>query len=184
LVFARARELNETYMKALTLTQPWATLVAIGAKRIETRSWPTSYRGPLAIHAARSFPSWARAFTTEPICYDTVRRSRSTAARLAAAYPLGCVLATCRLANVLPTEVIDNALNVFGVSLEPLDFREKAFGDYSPGRYAWILEDVHELAEPIPAKGALGLWEWDRIPNASLLQGDARRNQAGDESLK
>jgi hypothetical protein len=39
-------------MKALTLTQPSATLVAPGAKRIETRSWPTSYRGPLAIHAA------------------------------------------------------------------------------------------------------------------------------------
>jgi hypothetical protein len=43
-------------MKALTLTQPWATLVAIGAKTIETRSWPTSYRGPLAIHAAKGYP--------------------------------------------------------------------------------------------------------------------------------
>jgi hypothetical protein len=38
-------------MKALSLWQPWATLVSIGAKRIETRSWPTKYRGPLAIHA-------------------------------------------------------------------------------------------------------------------------------------
>src|SRR5271166_4355910 len=48
-------------MKALTLTQPWATLVAIKAKRIETRSWRTSYRGPFAIHAGKSFPEWARA---------------------------------------------------------------------------------------------------------------------------
>jgi activating signal cointegrator 1 len=47
-------------MKAITLTQPWATLVAIGAKRIETRSWPTNYRGPLAIHAAKGFPKWAK----------------------------------------------------------------------------------------------------------------------------
>ncbi len=46
-------------MKALTLTQPWATLVAIGAKCIETRSWRTSYRGPLAIHAAKGFPKAA-----------------------------------------------------------------------------------------------------------------------------
>lgn len=38
-------------MKAITLMQPWATLVAIGAKRLETRSWSTNYRGPLAIHA-------------------------------------------------------------------------------------------------------------------------------------
>ncbi len=43
-------------MKAITLHQPWATLVAVGAKRIETRSWATSYRGPLAIHAARTTP--------------------------------------------------------------------------------------------------------------------------------
>lgn len=43
-------------MKALSLTQPWATLVAIGAKRLETRSWSTTYRGPLAIHAAKRFP--------------------------------------------------------------------------------------------------------------------------------
>jgi hypothetical protein len=40
-------------MKVLSLTQPWATLAAIGAKKIETRSWSTAYRGPLAIHAAK-----------------------------------------------------------------------------------------------------------------------------------
>ena len=44
-------------MKALTLTQPWATLIAVGAKRIETRSWGTSYRGRIAIHAAKGFAS-------------------------------------------------------------------------------------------------------------------------------
>ena len=44
-------------MKALSLTQPWATLVVIGAKRIETRFWHTSYVGPLLIHAAKAIPS-------------------------------------------------------------------------------------------------------------------------------
>ena len=39
-------------MKVLTLHQPWASLVALGVKTIETRSWSTQYRGPLAIHAA------------------------------------------------------------------------------------------------------------------------------------
>jgi len=55
-------------MKALTLWQPWASLVATGAKRIETRSCVTKYRGPLAIHAAKevgadscdsAFPLWS-----------------------------------------------------------------------------------------------------------------------------
>lgn len=40
-------------MKALSLWQPWATLIANGAKQIETRSWSTSYRGPILIHAAK-----------------------------------------------------------------------------------------------------------------------------------
>ncbi len=49
-------------MKALTLTQPWAHLVAVGAKRVETRSWPTPYRGPLAIHAAQGWGEPDRRF--------------------------------------------------------------------------------------------------------------------------
>lgn len=47
-------------MKVLTLTQPWATLVVIGIKEIETRSWKTNHRGQLGIHAARTFPRCAR----------------------------------------------------------------------------------------------------------------------------
>ena len=40
-------------MKALSLKQPWAAMVANGTKTVETRSWSTSYRGPLAIHASQ-----------------------------------------------------------------------------------------------------------------------------------
>jgi hypothetical protein len=43
-------------VKALTLHQPWASLVAAGVKMIETRSWSTRYRGPLAIHAGAKRP--------------------------------------------------------------------------------------------------------------------------------
>lgn len=47
-------------MKALSLTEPWATLVVTGEKKIETRSWKTPYRGLLAIQAAKGFPTWAK----------------------------------------------------------------------------------------------------------------------------
>jgi hypothetical protein len=40
-------------MNAISLWQPWATAIALGSKRIETRPWATAYRGPLAIHAAK-----------------------------------------------------------------------------------------------------------------------------------
>lgn len=39
-------------MKAISLWQPWASLMVSGLKKIETRSWATNYRGPLLIHAA------------------------------------------------------------------------------------------------------------------------------------
>lgn len=41
-------------MKALSVRQPWASLIASGAKTIELRSWPTRYRGELLICASKS----------------------------------------------------------------------------------------------------------------------------------
>lgn len=138
--------MGETILKALTLTQPWATLVAIGAKRIETRSWSTRYRGPLAIHAARGFPRDA---------FDLCRvEPFRTALSAQAVFPRGEVVATCNLVDCLPT----GALNVLYPALDTP--QERAFGDFTPGRWAWVLEDVKILTEPIPAKGALSLWEW------------------------
>jgi hypothetical protein len=45
-------------MKAITIIQPWATLIALGEKKFETRSWTTKYRGPLAIHAGMKWGKW------------------------------------------------------------------------------------------------------------------------------
>jgi hypothetical protein len=138
-------------VKALTLTQPWATLVALGAKKIETRSWFTHYRGPLAIHAAKGFPKWAREFTMEPECYEAVKLFTAGRIKTFPSYPTGVVLAVCRVvACTLTSQAFE----------ERLSAKERAFGDYSPGRFAWVLEDVQALPTPIPAKGALGLWEW------------------------
>lgn len=145
-------------MKALTLTQPWATLVAIGAKRIETRSWRTPYRGSIAIHAAKGFPKWARETCLNP----------AFAVELGpAVLPIGAVIATCRLIACLPTrELQKNRVIEVDYLAGCADFylsdEERNFGDYSLGRWAWLLADVKTLPKPIPAKGALGLWEWNQ----------------------
>lgn len=139
-------------MKALTLTQPWATLVAIAAKTIETRSWSTSYRGPLAIHAAKSVPSWA--CEQEPF-----RRVLTDAGVHPTQLPRGCVVATARLVDVrLIEQRSPSPVRSRGVPAVSTD--EYAFGDYKPGRFMWFLEDIVALVEPAPARGALGLWEW------------------------
>lgn len=136
-------------MKALTLTQPWATLVAIGAKRIETRSWRTNYTGPVAIHAARNKRDGLLTMHDEPFrsVLDGVgiREGRDL--------PCGVVLATVRLIGCRRTEDVASQLAATN---------ELAFGDYSPGRWAWFFDlgSLDVLDEPIPAKGALGLWEW------------------------
>lgn len=128
-------------MKALSLTQPWATLVAIGGKRFETRSWSTKYRGPLAIHAAKGFPAWAKECCEEEFYKPALD---------GLALPLGMVVATCRLVNVHHVEDVRCQLSK----------REIAFGNYDDGRFAWELSGVRMLAIPLPAKGSLGLWSW------------------------
>lgn len=135
-------------MKALTLTQPWATLVAIGAKRIETRSWNTNYRGPLAIHAAAGkYVDDYLLMKIEPF-YSELRKA-GIESRLQ--IPLGGVVATCNLVRV---DSIKEGYEKY------ITHNERSFGDYTAGRFAWILENITALPEAIGAKGALGLWEW------------------------
>lgn len=127
-------------MKTLSLIQPWATLVALGAKRIETRSFRVSYRGELAIHASKGFPPKARGFA------ETER----ALGRLPGRLPFGAIVAVARLVDVRPTQEVAPEISAL----------ERLYGDYGFGRYAWILEDVEMLPEPVPAKGSLGLWTW------------------------
>jgi hypothetical protein len=104
-------------MKALSLYQPYASLIAIGAKTIETRHWATKYRGPLAIHATASKPDgkvWktlmARAGQPRAgWCYadDYVglvedKKLRPWVYGDSPLYPLGHVVATCTLVDCLP----------------------------------------------------------------------------------
>lgn len=132
-------------MKALTLTQPHASLIPLGAKRIETRSWSTNYRGRIAIHAAKGFPQKARALCQAHPFIEALNAFNLTEKDL----PLGAVVATANLWRV-------QRIGTNDYPEEP----EKSFGDYRAGRYAWFLDDIRAI-EPVPCKGMLGLWEWD-----------------------
>lgn len=171
-------------MKAITVWNPWAYLIRLAGhhdpevaklgKGIETRSWPTSYRGPLAIHAAKNFPQEARL-----LCLEEPFLTALTSAGLQGTneLPRGAVVATCKLVDCLQitgrTTIEGKIVAAQLYSMHPLarevTGNELAFGDYTPGRYAWILADVNPLPEPIPAKGALGLWEWGP-PEGVILQ--------------
>jgi activating signal cointegrator 1 len=151
-------------MKALSLTQPWATLVAIGAKKFETRSWQTNYRGPVVIHGAKSFPRWAREYCDiKP--FDLILRH--------AGYnswkdlPLGALLARCKLDSCERTDGF-RSKSTFGT--EFINSNEYAFGDYSPGRFVWKFTNLVVFPTPIACRGSLGLWEppMDLLSNINL----------------
>jgi hypothetical protein len=140
-------------MKALSLIQPWATLIALEAKRIETRGWSTSYRGPLAIAASKGFPRDCKDLCwIPPFSIWLLRENPGDPTAL----PLGAVICTCDLVNCVRMKS-DN--------LPPPDSQEYAFGDYNStpakSRFMWMLENVKVLPEPVPCKGTLGLWEWN-----------------------
>lgn len=132
-------------MKALTLMQPWATLMAVGAKRIETRSWPTAIRGEVAIHASKTFPRDAiDLIFTEP--YRSVLGEAGL--RGVSQLPLGAIVAVGDFIDCVPTANLV-------VGLDDLEFD---FGNYEPGRYGFVFRGIRILAHPVPAKGALGFW--------------------------
>ena len=125
-------------MKALSLTQPWASAVAALIKQWETRSWPTAFRGEVAIHASKGFPKWAREFG------DLESLEHPELAEL----PLGQIVCLCDLTECRQTETLAPTLSEM----------ERKWGDYAPGRYAFRLENARALETPVPAKGALGFW--------------------------
>lgn len=138
-------------MKALTLTQPWASLVAIGAKCIETRSWSTPYRGRLAIHAGKGLaPVGGMQGLVQTCSIQPFLRVLLAHGLTPRTLPLSVIVATVELVNVVPTN-----------QLTQLSDQERAFGDYSPGRFGWILSDIQPLVKPVPARGALSLWNWE-----------------------
>ena len=145
-------------MRALTILQPWASLIAVGAKQIETRSWATKYRGPLAIHAGKGTQNinlckqhifWSNLWPYE------IAAQYSLQERIDKFLPLGAVIAIADLVNCIK---MDYELICFWRETYGPD--ELAFGDFTPGRYAWILANVRRI-EPVAAKGMQGLWNWD-----------------------
>lgn len=136
-------------MKAISLWQPWASAIALGAKTIETRSWSTSYRGPIAIHAAKRTNELIEIFVKNSELYADVRALREfQGKKIAEAFPLGSVVATARLVDCLPSEKITD-----------LSSSNLILGDFSPGRFGWILKDIKALPEPLPYRGRQGLFE-------------------------
>lgn len=150
-------------MRAITLTQPWATLVAIGAKRIETRSWATDYRGLLAIHAAKGLAEMTEAEYARTCISEPFRTALRPHYAMVGDLPRGAIVAVVEVADCIPTGRLVSGSEVARHcsrtdEIWQLSEWERAFGGYDAGRYGWLLADIRRLPEPILYRGALGLW--------------------------
>ena len=127
-------------LKVLSLTEPYATLIKNGIKTIETRSWKTSYRGRLYIHASS---------TKIPKEYRNNKELMALVSTDDLNY--GHIICSCDLVDCI--EMTDDFIN----SIRKNKKNEYITGIYSNGRYAWIFENIEILKNPIKAKGHLGI---------------------------
>ena len=140
-------------MKALTIRQPYASLIAIGEKHIETRSWNTAYRGELAIHSSKKFLKYELDLCSEKPFIDCLAKHNLSVENL----PLGEVIAICDLIDVIPTDKFIRSNWPYLIFANELKF-----GNFTEGRYAWIIKNVKMLEKPISISGKLGLWNFDK----------------------
>jgi len=132
-------------------------LVRLGLKQYETRSWKTGFRGRLLIHASKTndyVTMLSRGYFAEHI--KRAKELRPGYANLHPAIHPGHVVATAILADCRPTAIV----------AREVDEHERAFGDYTPGRFAWHLTEVRPLPHPIKCRGMQGLW----LPSPELVQ--------------
>lgn len=179
-------------MKCISLWQPWATLLAIGAKRFETRSWRCGHRGPLAIHAAKTSPYdnygiraairadfeiWKEVLNGQCRIDSTNRRidldglprgqvigvasmvdcvSTDTLLEVAQLYQVGEL--RCMAGKLMYEGHSDKAIELAnkGHVLTP---RERIFGNYSSGRFGFLMADAKPLERAFEFRGQQGLFE-------------------------
>ena len=126
-------------MKALSIKEPFATLIKDGVKIYETKSWKTNYRGEIYIHASLSLSK-----------SDNVENANKF---LKSKINPGYILCRCELVDCIPmTEEFIKYINN--------ETKESNYGRYEIGRYAWKLKVLEVLDEPILAKGKLGIWNY------------------------
>lgn len=130
-------------MRVLTIREPWASLIGLGIKKIETRSWPTSYRGTLYIHAGKNI-----------IPKNDVRRNKGLEHLNGNVLHYGEIFIKCKLVDCIQ---IDDEFAQKVKASDPINY---FCGNYKSGRYAWILEDISYIM-PIPAVGHLSIWKYN-----------------------
>lgn len=154
-------------MRAISLWQPWAQLIVDRRKIHETRSWPVPpalLGTDVALHASKKWDGELATIAKE-FGYFADRRAQPDETM-----PVGCIVGVMRLASIVRTEHLP----------DPYD---AAYGDFTPGRWAWRLEDVRKFRTPIPCVGHQGFFGLSPAVEQAVqdaLAGRTRNPRDGD----
>ena len=126
-------------MKALTIKEPWATLIIEGYKEYEFRSWKTNCRGKILIHAGKSLESnQAKKFAEYNLKYSC-----------------GEIIGEADLVDCIKvTEQFDKELK----NKNSLVYENSGHVE----NYAWKLENIKKYEKKIKVNGKLGLWNYEK----------------------
>ncbi|MDZ8189765.1 MAG: ASCH domain-containing protein [Nostoc sp. ChiSLP02] len=141
--------MSTTIIKAISLHQPWASLIPMGLKKYETRSWATNYRGPLLICAAKKTSTPQKLTQNyflkkyQQILVDTDNYIEWDD------LPFGSAIALVDLTDCIKmTQTFINEQSLLEIDT----------GDWRVGRMAWKLENIQRIIRPIPITGRQGLF--------------------------
>ena len=147
-------------MKCISLWNPWAFLMAIGAKKNETRSWATSYRGPLLIHAAEKWnKDLANTCRQKPFCSVLATEKTNQPGRFYFSDSLTDILS---FGSIIAVVDLCNCIKI-NSSNRPTG-NELLFGDYICGRYMWQTQNLRRI-KPVRYRGEQRLFE---IPDDTI----------------
>lgn len=152
-------------IKGLSLSEPWAHLVALSEKMIETRGFkPKTMPKFIAIQAAKKVPDIGLGLMrSNNFFYETLKKHGYQAGTLKSQVKdsLGHIIAVVQTKAVFSTDEFCNL---------PLTDKELAFGDYSAKRWGWMFSKVWKLEKPIPCKGMLSLFTISDAIKAEILE--------------
>ncbi len=123
-------------MKAITIKEPWASLIVHGFKKYEFRNWKTNYRGKILIHAGLSKENIDK--------FSDYNLDISSGEIIGEAVITDCILVS---------KEFDDELR---------KINSLVYENNHVGLYAFKLENVKKYDKRIKIKGKLGLWNFDK----------------------
>jgi hypothetical protein len=157
-------------MKALALHQPWASAMALGLKKFETRTRQVKFRGPLAIHATLKdvWPTVREAGTGLGLAYRTMKALEDSAGGPSGQLPKGAIVCVVDVYDCLPAEKVKADMDRY-VSEGAAGIDELQLGDYSPGRWVILTRDVIKMETPVKNRGMQFIWNLHEEDEAKVL---------------